>query len=72
MLASTTQSTSRRLVILIATPHALKMLSQAQVVIRTAIQASEVQRECRRNSGHDGDSAVKVAPTARRFAVHEP
>ena len=47
MLASTSQSTSRILVILIATPHALKMQGQAQVVTPTAIQANEAQRERR-------------------------
>jgi hypothetical protein len=26
----------------------------------------------RRNSGHDGATAVKAAPVARRFAVKEP
>ena len=72
MLASTSQSTSRILVILIATPHALKMPSQAQFVTRAAIQANEAQHECRRNSGHDGPAAVKAAPVARRFAVWEP
>jgi len=46
MLASTSQSTSTILVILVVTPHALKMLSQAQVVIRTA--------EARH--AHDGNS----------------
>jgi hypothetical protein len=45
MLASTSQSTSTILVILIVTPHALKMPSQAQVVTGTAIQTNEAQRE---------------------------
>ena len=72
MLASTSQSTSTILVILIVTPHALKMPSQAQVVKRTAIQANEAQHERCRNSGHDGPEAVKAAPLARRFAVWEP
>ena len=47
MLASTSQSTSTILVILIVTPHALKMPSQAQVVTPTAIQANEAQHERR-------------------------
>src|SRR5664279_6630436 len=47
MLASTSQSTSTILVIILVTPHALKMPSQAQVVTPTAIQANEAQRERR-------------------------
>jgi len=47
MLASTSQSTSTILVILIITPHALKMPSQAQVVTPTAIQATVAQWERR-------------------------
>jgi hypothetical protein len=26
----------------------------------------------KQDSGHDGAAAVKAAPAARRFAVHEP
>ena len=72
MLASTSQSTSTILVILIVTPHALKMPSQAQGMIPTAIRANEAQQERPLNSGRDSPAAVKAAPAARRFAVWEP
>jgi len=69
MLVVTCVLTSQLPLILVCTPHALKMPSQAQVVTPTAMKPSG---SAALNSGHDGPAAVKAAPAARRFAVWEP
>ena len=71
MLASTSQSTSTILVILIVTPHALKLPRQSRTAKRSGYRPAK-QGERRGNAGHDRAASVKAAPPARRFAVQEP